>query len=179
MDADRTRLPHGGAARVRRHKYFAQQNPSAGAIHLSRAYSIPLGWSDHRERNPKNKAICQRQMALFLSWCIRIDAGRTGAKGQDVRLLLRHRQGQGLTSANSYVKCRLKSDAESANMRVAHIFAHGEKSAKRLKTKGIPQTQRFAGFLFIGGGGGSRTRVRKRLNRTFSGRSQDLSIPSA
>ena len=88
-------------------------------------------------------------MALFLSWCIRIDAGRTGAKGQDVRLLLRHRQGQGLTSANSYVKCRLKSDAESANMRVAHIFAHGEKSAKRLKTKGIPQTQRFAGFLFI------------------------------
>ena len=86
-------------------------------------------------------------MALFLSWCIRIDAGRTGAKGQDVRLLLRHRQGQGLTSANSYVKCRLKSDAESANMRVAHIFAHGEKSAKRLKTKGIPQTQ---GFMFIG-----------------------------
>ena len=87
-------------------------------------------------------------MALFLSWCIRIDAGRTGAKGQDVRLLLRHRQGQGLTaSANPSAKCRLKSDAESANMRVAHIFAHGEKSAKRLKTKGIPQTQ---GFMFIG-----------------------------
>ena len=86
-------------------------------------------------------------MALFLSWCIRIDAGRTGAKGQDVRLLLRHRQGQGLTSANLYVKCRLKSDTESANMRVAHIFAHGEKSAKRLKTKGIPQTQ---GLVFVG-----------------------------
>ena len=119
-------------------------------------------------------------MALFLSWCIRIDAGRTGAKGQDVRLLLRHRQGQGLTaSANPSAKCRLKSDVESANMRVAHIFVHGEKSAKRLKTKGIPQTQRFAGFPFFGGGGGSRTRVRKRLNRTFSGRSQDLSIPSA
>ena len=138
-----------------------------------------LGVERPQGAEPKNKTICQRQMALFLSWCIRIDAGRTGAKGQDVRLLLRHRQGQGLTSANSYVKCRLKSDAESANMRVAHIFAHGEKSAKRLKTKGIPQTQRFAGFLFIGGGGGSRTRVRKRLNRTFSGRSQDLSIPSA
>lgn len=29
-----------------------------------------------------------------------------------------------------------------------------------------------------GGGGGSRTRVRKRFNRTFSGRSQVLSIPS-
>jgi len=66
MDADRTMLPHGEAARVRRHKYFAQQNPGAGAIHLLRACSIPLGWSDHRERNPKNKAICQRQMALFL-----------------------------------------------------------------------------------------------------------------
>ena len=37
-------------------------------------------------------------------------------------------------------------------MRVAHIFAHGEKSAKRLKTKGIPQTQRFAGFLSLSGG---------------------------
>lgn len=78
-----------------------------------------------------------------------MDAGRTGAQAQDVRLLLWHCQGQGLTSANSYVKCRLKSDAESANMRVAHIFAHGEKSAKRLKTKGIPQTQRFAGFHFF------------------------------
>ena len=89
-------------------------------------------------------------MALFLSWCIRIDAGRTGAKGQDVRLLLRHRQGQGLiASANPSAKWRLKSDVESANMRVAHIFVHGEKSAKRLKTKGIPQTQRFAGFHFF------------------------------
>ena len=66
MDADRTGLPHGEAARVRRHKYFAQQNPGAGAIHLLRACSIPLGWSDHRERNPKNKTICQRQMVLFL-----------------------------------------------------------------------------------------------------------------
>lgn len=53
MDADRTGTPQGGAARVRRHKYFAQQNLGAGAIHLPRAYSIPLGWSDHRERNPK------------------------------------------------------------------------------------------------------------------------------
>ena len=31
----------------------------------------------------------------------------------------------------------------------------------------------------FGGGGGSRTRVRKHFNRTFSGRSQDLNIPSA
>ena len=31
----------------------------------------------------------------------------------------------------------------------------------------------------FGGGGGSRTRVRKHFNRTFSGRSQDLGIPSA
>ena len=30
----------------------------------------------------------------------------------------------------------------------------------------------------FGGGGGSRTRVRKHFNRTFSGRSQDLNIPS-
>ena len=37
----------------------------------------------------------------------------------------------------------------------------------------------FYDGLIFGGGGGSRTRVRKRLNRTFSGRSQDLSIPSA
>ena len=53
MDADRTGTPQGGAARVRRHKYFAQQSLGAGAIHLLRACSIPLGWSDHRERNPK------------------------------------------------------------------------------------------------------------------------------
>ena len=53
MDADRTGTPQGGAARVRRHKYFAQQDLGAGAIHLLRAYSISLGWSDHRERNPK------------------------------------------------------------------------------------------------------------------------------
>ena len=66
MDADRTMLPHGEAARVRRHKYFAQQNPGAGAIHLLRACSIPLGLSDHRERNPKNKTICLWQMVLFL-----------------------------------------------------------------------------------------------------------------
>ena len=45
--------PQGGAARVRRHKYFAQQSLGAGAIHLPRAYSIPFGWSDPRERNPK------------------------------------------------------------------------------------------------------------------------------
>ena len=53
MDADRTGTPQGGAARVLRHKYFAQQDLGAGAIHLPRACSISLGWSNHRKRNPK------------------------------------------------------------------------------------------------------------------------------
>lgn len=46
-----------------------------------------------------------------------------------------------------------------------------------------PLTMYMAGVEFVwlasGGGGGSRTRVRKHFNRTFSGRSQDLNIPSA
>ena len=89
-------------------------------------------------------------MALFLSWCIRIDAGRTGAKGQDVRLLLRHRQGQGLTaSANPSVKWRLKSGAQRTETRIMHRFEHDQKRVNPLKTKGIPQTQRFAGFPII------------------------------
>jgi len=44
-------------------------------------------------------------------------------------------------------------------------------------TRKTPQPLKLRGF-FIGGGGGSRTRVRKHFNRTFSGRSQDLNIPS-
>lgn len=41
------------------------------------------------------------------------------------------------------------------------------------------RTGQFTVGIPIGGGGGSRTRVRKHFNRTFSGRSQDLNIPSA
>jgi len=67
MDADRTMLPHGEAARVRRHKYFAQQNPGAGAIHLLRACSIPLGLSDHRERNPKIRPSAFGRWSYFWS----------------------------------------------------------------------------------------------------------------
>lgn len=37
----------------------------------------------------------------------------------------------------------------------------------------------FRVHLFFGGGEGSRTPVRKRFNRTFSGRSYDLGIPSS
>ncbi len=77
MDADRTRLPHGEAARVRRHKYFAQQNPGAGAIHLPRACSIPLGWSDHRERNPKIRPSAKGRWSYFclpISSCPHNDA---------------------------------------------------------------------------------------------------------
>ena len=46
------------------------------------------------------------------------------------------------------------------------------------KRKLILVKEEFDAFSF-GGGGGSRTRVRKHFNRTFSGRSQDLNIPSA
>lgn len=89
-------------------------------------------------------------MALFLSWCIRIDAGRTGAKGQDVRLLLRHRQGQGLiASANPSAKWRLKSGAQRTETRITHKFVQTQKHANPLKTNGIPQTHRFAGFHFF------------------------------
>lgn len=45
------------------------------------------------------------------------------------------------------------------------------------KRKLILVKEEFDAFSF-GGGGGSRTRVRKHFNRTFSGRSQDLNIPS-
>ena len=66
MDADQTGTPQGGAARVRRHKYFAQQNPGAGAIHLLRACPIPLGVERPQGAEPQNKTIRQRQMVLFL-----------------------------------------------------------------------------------------------------------------
>ena len=65
MDADRTGAPQGGAARVRRHKYFAQQSLGAGAIHSPRAYSIPLGWSDPRERNPKIRPSAKGRWSYF------------------------------------------------------------------------------------------------------------------
>ena len=65
MDADRTGTPQGGAARVRRHKYFAQQDLGAGAIHLPRACSISLGWSDHRERNPKIRPSAKGRWSYF------------------------------------------------------------------------------------------------------------------
>ncbi len=65
MDADQTGTPQGGAARVRRHKYFAQQDLGAGAIHLPRACSISLGWSDHRERNPKIRPSAKGRWSYF------------------------------------------------------------------------------------------------------------------
>ena len=57
----------------------------------------------------------------------------------------------------------------------------GEKDDKYVKT---PRKSAVFSVLHLssthfGGGGGSRTRVRKHFNRTFSGRSQDLNIPSA
>ena len=80
-------------------------------------------------------------------------------EAQDVGLLLRHRQGQGLTaSANPSVKWRLKSDTQRTETRVMHKFVQTQKRANLLRTKENPQTQRFAGFPIIGGGGGSRTR---------------------
>ena len=57
--------PQGGAARVRRHKYFAQQDLGAGAIHLPRACSISVGWSDHRERNPKIRPSAKGRWSYF------------------------------------------------------------------------------------------------------------------
>ena len=49
-----------------------------------------------------------------------------------------------------------------------------------LKEKAKKETHRKAvRFSFPGGGEGSRTPVRKRFNRTFSGRSYDLDIPSS
>ena len=84
MDADRTRLPHGEAARVRRHKYFAQQNPGAGAIHLLRACSIPLGWSGHRERNPKIRPSAFGRWSYF--WCGHGDSNPNAVKHENLNL---------------------------------------------------------------------------------------------
>lgn len=79
-----------------------------------------------------------------------MDAGRTGAQAQDVRLLLWHCQGQGLTaSANPSVKWRLKSGAQRTGTRITHKFVQTQKHANPLKTNGIPQTHRFAGFHFF------------------------------
>ena len=84
MDADRTGLPHGGAARVRRHKYFAQQNPGAGAIHLLRACSTPLGWSGHRERNPKIRPSAFGRWSYF--WCGHGDSNPNAVKHENLNL---------------------------------------------------------------------------------------------
>ena len=84
MDADRTGLPHGGAARVRRHKYFAQQHPDAGAIHLLRVCSIPLGWSDHRERNPKIRPSAFGRWPYF--WCGHGDSNPNAIKHENLNL---------------------------------------------------------------------------------------------
>lgn len=84
MDADRTGTPQGGAARVRRHKYFAQQNPGAGAIHLLRACSIPLGLSDHRERNPKIRPSAFGRWSYF--WCGHGDSNPNAVKHENLNL---------------------------------------------------------------------------------------------
>ena len=60
-------------------------------------------------------------------------------------------------------------------------------SKEEIRARKSPETVDAPGFApdasipitLYGGGGGSRTRVRKHFNRTFSGRSQDLNIPSA
>ena len=84
MDADRTMLPHGEAARVRRHKYFAQQNPGAGAIHLLRACPIPLGLSGHRERNPKIRPSAKGRWSYF--WCGHGDSNPNAVKHENLNL---------------------------------------------------------------------------------------------
>ena len=64
---------------------------------------------------------------------------------------------------------------------------HGNENGKGTPS-GVPQPIHKRKLILVkeefdassfGGGGGSRTRVRKHFNRTFSGRSQDLNIPSA
>jgi len=85
MDADRTMLPHGEAARVRRHKYFAQQNPGAGAIHLLRACPIPLGLSGHRERNPKIRPSAKGRWSYF--WCGHGDSNPNAVKHENLKVM--------------------------------------------------------------------------------------------
>ena len=77
-------LPHGEAARVRRHKYFAQQNPGAGAIHLLRACPIPLGLSGHRERNPKIRPSAKGRWSYF--WCGHGDSNPNAVKHENLNL---------------------------------------------------------------------------------------------
>lgn len=64
---------------------------------------------------------------------------------------------------------------------------HGNENGKGTPS-GVPQPIHKRKLILVkeefdassfGGGGGSRTRVRKHFNRTFSGRSQDLNISSA
>ena len=76
--------PQGGAARVRRHKYFAQQDLGAGAIHLPRACSISLGWSDHRERNPKIRPSAKGRWSYF--WCGHGDSNPNAVKHENLNL---------------------------------------------------------------------------------------------
>ena len=79
MDADRTGLPHGEAARVRRHKYFAQQNPGAGAIHLLRACPIPLG-----SGTPKIRPSAFGRWSYF--WCGHGDSNPNAVKHENLNL---------------------------------------------------------------------------------------------
>lgn len=64
------------------------------------------------------------------------------------------------------------------NLQISQVMRKQVSQKTLANTRKTPQPLRLRGF-FIGGGGGSRTRVRKHFNRTFSGRSQDLNIPSA
>ena len=64
------------------------------------------------------------------------------------------------------------------NLQISQVMRKQVSQKALANTRKTPQPLRLRGF-FIGGGGGSRTRVRKHFNRTFSGRSQDLNIPSA
>lgn len=79
------------------------------------------------------------------------------------------------------------ADWDGSRLSLCLAATGADKCPKSLEIRAFGQKERTATLIRIvsklrflfGGGGGSRTRVRKHFNRTFSGRSQDLNIPSA
>lgn len=104
-----------------------------------------------------------------------------------------HERSNALRPLQSRFKARKKPEGYTSastglqRLKTQITAFHGNENGKGTPS-GVPQPIHKRKLVLVeeefdassfGGGGGSRTRVRKHFNRTFSGRSQDLNIPSA
>ena len=117
----------------------------------------------------------RRAATLASSGCEMHMGARTSS--DRFRGVLRHeKKARGYTSTQTGLK-RLKTQNTASRGNVNGKGTPSGVPQPIHKRKLILVKEEFDASSF-GGGGGSRTRVRKHFNRTFSGRSQDLNIPS-